>query len=580
MSKARPGQPAAVPPGGVALLLALLGVSSALQAQSLSPQQLRQIDQQINISRDRVPASGLRSPSLELRILTPEQSSIPRAVDELEFELSQIQVDGATYFSKPELEPVFAPLLGRKVALPALREAARALENKYRERGFFLARVFVPPQQLKAGVFRVQVIEGHIARVLIDSAQAAIGERVEAMSRVLVNLRPLSLASLERVLLLINDLPGVSATAVLRPGAEFGTSELLLSIAPAAPVHLGTFSNTGSQTIGPYALNYNSTFQHLMGGTGQLNLNLTATGAGANQLKGIRSVALRYAQAIGASGLILTLGGTQSKSRPGGSLTSLNLLSESSSLSSKLHYPLLRSRTNSLFLDAGLTVNSTNTTMSGAVLTSDRATAGDLALIWSLNGWLSGVQTLTLGVARGMDLFGAIDRNAPNPSSAGFEPRFTKTTLSLQRTQELAPQFSLRLSANTQHSRDRLLAGEHIAFGGPALGRGFAPGAIAGDRGRGGMLELRYDFKLKASPQIGNLQAYASTDSASTRSVAVPALGIDSTRAHLNSEAIGLRLSLGRNTQLDLRYADGHQNLHADDPRRNRRLLIEATLVF
>eukprot|EP01041_Mallomonas_annulata_P028626 gene28626-50499_t len=56
-------------------------------------------------------------------------------------------------------DALFAPLLNKKVGLSAIRDAASALEAKYRERGFFLVRVFIPPQQVNAGIFKVQVIE-------------------------------------------------------------------------------------------------------------------------------------------------------------------------------------------------------------------------------------------------------------------------------------------------------------------------------------------------------------------------------------------------------------------------------------
>jgi hemolysin activation/secretion protein len=562
----------------ILMALITLGLPCTLQAQvSLSIeqlQQLRQIEQQL---RNRAPEPPQRAPSLDLRILTPEKAAVPRAVDELEFEVKQVEIAGATFFPKAEVDAFFAPLLQKKIGLTEIRLAADALERKYRERGFFLARVFIPPQQLKEGMFRVQVIEGHISQVYVEGTDAARSSLVEAFAQQITSLRPLDLGSLERLLLLINDLPGVSATAVLRPGAELGSSELLLSVMPLGDLHMLSFNNTGSRTTGPYSLSHNATFQQAFGSPGQLNLSLTGSGADDYALKGIRSAVARYTQALGNSGLIFSFGGSLSKSRPAGSLERINLVSDATSLSPKLRYPLLRSRASSVYLDGGMSVNRSETTTFGTIITSDRYTAADVAASWSLDGWLGGSQNLGLGITKGLNLFGAMDGNAPNPSSAHFETGFTKVTVNLQRTQELPQQFSLRFNANGQHTRGKLLSGELISFGGPSLGRAYAAGAIAGDKGLGALLELRYDFKQRFVPAIGNLQAYISADSATTRTVAVPSAA--ATRAHLSSDAIGLRFSLLKDAQIDLRIARSGGRV-TDDSRRDGRLLLDVLLRF
>ena len=566
---------------GCAILMVLisLGLPCTLHAQvPLSAeqlQQLRQIEQQL---RDRAPGPPQRTPSLDLRILTPEKAAVPRAVDELEFEVRQVEIAGATFFPKTEVDAFFAPLLQKKIGLAEIRLAASALERKYRERGFFLARVFIPPQQLKEGKFRVQVIEGHISQVYVEGTDAAMSNRVEAFAQQITSLRPLDLGSLERLLLLINDLPGVSATAVLRPGAELGSSELLLTVMPLGDLHMLSFNNTGSKTTGPYSLNHNATFQQAFGRPGQLNLSLTGSGSDDYALKGIRSAVARYTQALGNSGLIFSVAGTLSNSRPAGSVKSINLVSDATSISPTLRYPLLRSRASSVYLDGGMSVNRSETTAFGTVISSDQYTVAELSASWTLDGWLGGRQNLGLGITNGLNLFGAMDRNAPNPSSAQFEPGFTKVTVNLQRTQELPQQFSLRFAANGQHTRDKLLSRELIAFGGPSLGRAYAAAAIAGDKGLGALLELRYDFKQRFVPAIGNLQAYISADSASTSTVAVSSAA--TTRAHLSSDAIGLRFSLLKDTQIDLRIAKARHGMVTDDSRRDNRLLLDVMLRF
>jgi hemolysin activation/secretion protein len=183
-----------------------------------------------------------------------------------------------------------------------------------------------------------------------------------------------------------------------------------------------------------------------------------------------------------------------------------------------------------------------------------------------------------LGVAKGLNAFGAMDPTALHPTTAGFEPEFTKYAFSMQRTQLLPNQFSAYLGGNLQYSRDRLLGAERVAFGGTTIGRGYPAAIIAGDRGQGMTLELRRDLNFGMDPWFQKPQLYVSIDRAVVYTN--PSTTIDSTRSHLSSKAIGARFALFKDTQLDLRFATANQNLVTDDSRRNKRLLIEAITRF
>jgi hemolysin activation/secretion protein len=235
-----------------------------------------------------------------------------------------------------------------------------------------------------------------------------------------------------------------------------------------------------------------------------------------------------------------------------------------------------RSRASSVYLDAGLALNDSKTTLAGAVLTHDRASVLDLAGAWALNGWMDGTQSVSLGLARGVHALQSMEGQPP--STPGFNPRFRKLVLGLQRSQALPYQFSLAFTASGQYSKDRLLAGERLVFGGSGIGRGFPSATISGDQGFGGSLELSRPLSLGLDPSIGNLQVYLSTDSASVRSN--PAANIEATSAHLSSQALGFRFTVLTDAQVDLRMARANQALVSDDPGRRRRLLIEVIKRF
>ena len=53
----------------------------------------------------------------------------------------------------------------------------------------------------------------------------------------------------------------------------------------------------------------------------------------------------------------------------------------------------------------------------------------------------------------------------------------------------------MKLTGQAQWTNDKLLAGEQITFGGPAIGRGYDGGAIAGEMGFGLSVELSKSLK-------------------------------------------------------------------------------------
>src|SRR5690606_33756016 len=74
------------------------------------------------------------------------------------------------------------------------------------------------------------------------------------------------------------------------------------------------------------------------------------------------------------------------------------------------------------------------------------------------------------------------------------------------------PLFTLALEVEGQISNDPLPAFEEAAFGNYSIGRGYDPGAIAGDRGVGSRLELRYGSLVPDGPDSFALQPFVFGD--------------------------------------------------------------------
>lgn len=536
-------------------------------------------------------------PQFDLRLETPEKSPIPRAVDDLRFQLRDIVIEGISINDPEFSKQRFAPLIGPEIGLEDIRTATAALEETYRKRGFFLVRVLIPPQQIKDATLRIQVIEGFIEAVYTQGGTAAMRKKADALLRPILEARPINLAALERALLSLNDLPGLAGGGVLRQGRQLGGSELLINLGDTAPdLYSIGFNNTGPKTLGIYGVSLNASINNPLGQVGQLSFGLNS----ALNTQQLRTLNARYATDLAGTGIIASLGVLSANAQPAGSLKEvlgLTVSSQTESITPRLRYALKRSREHSLYLDSGLALTQTeiNGVPSpdcniGSAKTVDRMSNADIGLSWVWSQTLGHLQVVSFNLHQGMEGLGALRRQdydfrCKTPSTRNFDPGFQKLSFSMQRIHLLGKGFSAQIQAAGQWTRDNLLSGERVAFGGTVIGRGYDGGAIAGDRGYGGSLELRYDVKPKSvNNWITNrdqIQLLMFTDVAKTMTLRDPSDPQSrSSEASIASSGIGARLKRSTTWNADLWLAHAHKTINSADARGNPRLIFSLGGTF
>jgi len=109
--------------------------------------------------------------------------------------------------------------------------------------------------------------------------------------------------------------------------------------------------------------------------------------------------------------------------------------------------------------------------------------------------------------------------------------------------------FGVLFAAQGQWSFNRLISGEQIAFGGTQIGRGYDPGAITGDRGIGGSLELRYNWRVAVEP-LKLIQPFVFFDAARAEYFKDPSL----LNLSIESVGIGARFFLDHDVSLNVEF--------------------------
>ena len=147
--------------------------------------------------------------------------------------LKDIQFQGVSILGDMELKGIVEPYLNTPMTYEQMLEIGMTVEAYYRKNNY-LARAILPPQDLTQGVLLIDVIESVFSKIEIEQELADLPNTQEHVTALIESQQktgePLNTQSLDRVLALANDVPGINAQGSLRQGREPGETELLLKL--------------------------------------------------------------------------------------------------------------------------------------------------------------------------------------------------------------------------------------------------------------------------------------------------------------------------------------------------------------
>ena len=163
------------------------------------------------------------------------------------FVLSAVIIDGATAFTSSELAQSFEPFLASEVGQAELEKISADITDRYRRAGYVLSFATIPEQSVRSGIVHIRVIEGYVSDVQVQGnsrATAAVHPVIERLK----NERPLRAATLERMLGLARDLPGVvlGESRISRAADEPARHALLVTVGANRIRALGYADNRGT----------------------------------------------------------------------------------------------------------------------------------------------------------------------------------------------------------------------------------------------------------------------------------------------------------------------------------------------
>jgi hemolysin activation/secretion protein len=489
-------------PRRIAAAILLLGVAGAtVPALAQAPANLSQVPQGSPIPRMAPPAPPSSAPGTGLPALPPPGGEVPNRT----VRVTDVSVDGVTAFPAPDIARYTQDLTGPAVPLPQIDAARQAILQHYRSAGYVLSTVSVSIDA--AGKLRFIVTEGRIASVKLDGDIGPAGVQVLRFLNHLTQVQgPIDSTTLERYLLLAQDVPGVTLRAILQPSADDpGALNLIAEVSRQAITGLASFDNRAFVQTGPVeglgVLDFNSftevgektelTYYHTFPNSqnfGQIGEEMFLGGSG---------LKVRFYAGTGSA---IPQGGGPS------GLAAEDYHGKTSVLGTVLTYPVIRSRQQTLNVYSSLDALESNvrTGTPLAVTSMDSLRVLRVGEDYAMSDlWLGAERpannVVSVRLSQGLRLLGA-ESNGTAPDAARQDERsdFFKVNFEATRTQTLFTPFAgssvalMGLLAG-QWSENILPPAEQFYLGGSQYTRGYYSGQIPGDKALVATVELQFN---------------------------------------------------------------------------------------
>jgi hemolysin activation/secretion protein len=420
----------------------------------------------------------------------PQQPDLP-AASQAHLRFTQVKVVGAKHLPDARIAAVFDAFKGKKISGAELKVALDRVNALYADAGYPLGRAFVPAQKIEKGVLTVCVIEGYVDNIAVTADSEKTKALVERIAAPLMTERPLTRDTLERVILLIQDLPGITLGSKFEAmNPKTGGTRLVLAAQVrwvAVGLSLDNRANLQSLPFQPYVT---ATLNDLLGQGDRISL----TALMSPRQKDYAFYDLGYSQMVGSDGLNVGLDAAWAQTLDNVSLKPFEVRSRVTRLSAQARYPLKRGKDENLNLTGNLYYAGANYSLSH---TAVGTFANDRNLALQLGADYVRVFSPDLGFAGNVSVTQGLTGFAEEPHTRLHTiDRFTKLRAEGRLAWQPFGNLTLKFGAMGQVSPNSLVASEELAFGGLIFGRGFDTSEISGDKGIGFSFQPEYRIAL------------------------------------------------------------------------------------
>lgn len=398
----------------------------------------------------------------------------------------------ATLFPESVLKGQLKDYVGRELSFADLEAAAMKISEFYRAHDL-LARAYLPPQTIRNGVVEIKVLEGREGKVKIDPSSRTRLDPKIATGFVAYRAppgEPLRPNQVQEGVEILNELPGVAATASLAPGATEGETDTILKVMDT-PLVTGSvqFDNEGVRSVGSRRAIASAAINDWLGIGDQVS---------ALFMRSADSMYEHLASTVpvGDSGLTLGLDGSGLTYNVEDEFSALNQGGQAYTYGGTASYPILRSPTLSLSAIGSFDHKQLVDWSAGADIDDKIVDVGTGGLTMrSIDDWLGGgLTTYTAAATAGrLNLAGNDADLQTDHLTAHSNGLYAKFIGSIARLQKISDDTQIYGSFFGQVAQKNLDSSEKFSLGGPAGVRAYPVNEANGDDGFLASLELRHE---------------------------------------------------------------------------------------
>lgn len=540
-------EPPVIPDSARTAMEAGRNQAEALMRQNEWKDRQRQISQ-TRAGESRVENQEEETPSLNI----PETEKVM---------VKDFTIDGQDIYSEDTLKALLADKKGKNLSFKDIQDGADRITRYFRQKGYIVAKTYIPPQDVTAGIVHYHVEIGRFDTPSITNKTNIRDSAIRKQAQPVKEGEYVTRDKLERAVWLVSDMAGADARVALSRGRNPGTVKLDMTVEPYVGKHgLVSADNYGSRAMGynEYSLGYD--FWNPARNGDHLMASISTTG------RHMFNWGTNYITPLAKDGLKLTVGYNVFSYDMGDEWAMYKGVGTSRVTSLGLDYAIRRSRRHNLYTglrfehseikDEYRAYDATYGDKTGNALIlslygDDQDTAGmtDWRLDWKLGHINNRAFHSDNIYARWM---------AGDPDTNGD---YSKIRGHIERHQNINERSYLLLSAYGQYAFTPLDSSEHFSLGGPYGVKAYPTSEGSGDSGYITRAEYRWLIPLEAYDQQLQLAFYAEHGG-----VWIDRNGGDSgTRNHRNLQGAGIGIIWQRWQDWFIR-ADYAWKLGAEDP--------------
>lgn len=413
-------------------------------------------------------------PSITPRPLTP-----PRLK-------AEVRITGFTFsetklYTPEQLQAMVQPYVKPTMSLAEIQAVADRITERMRADGYLVASAAVPAQKLRDGVVRIDILEGKLESLHIIGNVRYSEERLKSYVAPLKDQPALTAAAMERSLLLLNELPGLTARGTLAPGAQYGETDLTVEVAEKRWRAAAGLNNYGSPELGRLRADLSLDLLNPLGYGDHANVRFIESQQG---LLGLGRIGYDFPI---APAWRVALAAARVNYKVAGAFTALDSSGNSLTRDASLAYAWIRSRSLNLTVTGGVRDVRTAQEAFGQSLGGLHVRAGYTAV--------SGYTTWGGGITSGVATVTSNGHGQSAPGVGGDGIKF-KTDLDVTHAHPLPADFEISQRVAVTYSADTLPDTEKFSLGGPDSVRAYPIAQLRGDQGVLSVTELRRRFRV------------------------------------------------------------------------------------